>query len=207
MPMETLYTVTPVLVVAVLFYYTAVAQTDVMRVSRDPGTVVEVVPFKWNWQFNYRDGAGPEANTVTSTVGSTDIVPLLVVPTGKVRFEETSRDVIHSFWVPELLFKMDVMPGNIRNVFEVNIEKEGRYVGRCAELCGTYHAFMNFEMVVVSPERFQQFLTAKQAGQSTPDAMNTIGFTGDERFAITTRPQESRRTVNNWNPATTALGN
>jgi cytochrome c oxidase subunit 2 len=207
MPMEVLYTVTPVLIVAVLFYYTAVVQTSVEKMSRNPDQVVEVVAFKWNWQFNYRDGIGREARTVASTLGTDDVIPLLVLPTGqKIRFEETSRDVIHSFWVPELLFKRDVFPGSIRNRFEVTLDREGRYVGRCAELCGSYHAFMQFELVVVSPQRFQQFLAAKQGGASTPDAMQAIGFTGDQRFATTTRPQDTRRTQSSWYQSTNAAG-
>jgi cytochrome c oxidase subunit 2 len=205
--MEVLYTVAPVLIVAVLFYYTAIVQTDVDKLSKNPDMTVEVVAFKWNWQFNYRDGQGEEAETVASTVGSTDVIPLLVLPTGKkIRFEETSRDVIHSFWVPELLFKRDVMPGNVRNVFEVTLDTEGRYVGRCAELCGTYHAFMQFELVVVAPERFDQFLAAKEAGKSTQEAMAAIGFTGDESYATTTEPFEGRRNGASWNQATTAAG-
>ncbi|MFG1608289.1 cytochrome c oxidase subunit II [Actinoplanes sp. NPDC049265] len=200
MPMEVLYTVTPVLIVAVLFYYTAIVQTDVDKLSRNPDQVVEVVAFKWNWQFNYRDGLGKDANTVTSTLGSDDQIPLLVLPTDrKIRFEETSPDVIHSFWVPELLFKRDVFPGNVRNQFEVTLDKEGRYVGHCAELCGTYHAFMNFEMVVVSPQRFDQFLQAKKDGKDTAEAMEAIGFTGKERYAVTTQPFDTRRHGNNWN--------
>jgi cytochrome c oxidase subunit 2 len=200
MPLEVLYTVTPVLIVAVLFYYTAIVQTDVDKLSAKPDMTVEVVGFKWNWQFNYRDAPGAEAKTVASNLGSTDVIPLLVLPTGKkIRFEETSRDVIHSFWVPEMLFKRDVFPGNVRNTFEVTLDREGRYVGRCAELCGTYHAFMQFELVVVSPERFDQFLAAKVAGASTQDAMGAIGFTGDERFAVTTQPFDTRRSGQSWN--------
>jgi len=200
MPMEVLYTVTPVLIVAVLFYYTAIVQTNVDKLSKNPDQVVEIVAFKWNWQFNYRDGIGPQANTVASTVGSSDVIPLLVLPTGeKIRFEETARDVIHSFWVPELLFKRDVMPGNVRNTFEVTLDREGRYVGRCAELCGTYHAFMNFELVAVSPERFDQYLSARQAGQTTQQAMETIGFTGDQAYAVTTVPFNTRRQNHSWN--------
>jgi cytochrome c oxidase subunit 2 len=200
MPMEILYTVTPVLIVAVLFYYTAIVQTDVNKLSRNPDQTVEVVAFKWNWQFNYRDAPGPDAHTVASTVGSSDVIPLLVLPVGeKIRFEETSRDVIHSFWVPELLFKRDVFPGNVRNKFEVTLDKEGRYVGRCAELCGTYHAFMQFELVVVSPQKFQQYLSAREGGASTEDAMAAIGFTGDQRFAVTTKPFNTRRQGQSWN--------
>ncbi len=207
MPMEVLYTVTPVLIVAVLFYYTAVVQTNVEKQSQNPDQVVEVVAFKWNWQFNYRDGVGEDAETVASNLGTDELIPLLVLPTGRsIRFEETSRDVIHSFWVPELLFKRDVFPGSIRNRFEVTLDREGRYVGRCAELCGTYHAFMQFELVVVSPERFEQFLAAKEGGASTQDAMGAIGFTGDERFAVTTEPFDTRRQGHSWNQNNVAAG-
>jgi cytochrome c oxidase subunit 2 len=204
MPMEVLYTVTPILVVCVLFYYTAIVQTDVDKLSKNPDQVVEVVAFKWQWQFNYRDGIGADANTVASTVGSADVIPLLVLPTGeKIRFEETARDVIHSFWVPELLFKRDVFPGNVRNVFEVTLDKEGRYVGRCAELCGTYHAYMQFELVAVSPDKFDAFLAAKKGGATTQDAMAAIGFTGKDSYAVTTQPLNTRRQLNSWNQSGT----
>lgn len=202
MPMEVLYTVTPVLIVAVLFYYTAIIQTDVDKLSKNPDQVVEVVAFKWQWQFNYRDGMGAEAKTVASTVGSADVIPLLVLPVGeKIRFEETSKDVIHSFWVPEMLFKRDVFPGNVRNTFEVTLDKTGRYVGRCAELCGTYHAFMQFELVAVTPQQFDTYLAAKKAGSTTQEAMATMGpdFTGDKEYAVTTQPLNTRRDGHNWN--------
>ena len=201
-PMEFLYTVAPFLIVAVLFYYTAIVQTDVDKISKNPDMTVEVVAFKWEWQFNYRDAPGAEAHTVASTTGNPGYVPVLVLPTDRtIRIEEHSNDVIHSFWVPELLFKRDVFPGNVRNKFDVTLDKEGRYVGRCAELCGTYHAFMQFEMVVVSPDRFDQFLKAKQGGADTPAAMEAIGFTGDQRFAIRTKPFDTRRHGQNWNQA------
>ena len=200
MPLEVLYTVTPILVVAVLFYYTAIVQTDVDKLSKNPDQVVQVVGFKWQWEFDYRDGIGAEAKTVASTVGSDDVIPLLVLPVGrKIRFEETSRDVIHSFWVPELLFKRDVFPGSVRNVFEVTLDKEGRYVGRCAELCGTYHAFMQFELVAVAGDRFDAYLQAKKSGSTTQEAMAAIGFAGDEVYATTTAPLETRRQANSWN--------
>jgi cytochrome c oxidase subunit 2 len=190
-PMETLYTIAPFLIIAVLFYYTAVVQADVDRLSRDPDVTVEVVGFKWNWQFNYLDGPGEDAETVASTLGSSDYIPVLVVPTGRsIRFEETSRDVVHSFWVPELLFKRDVFPGTLRNEFEVVIDREGAYVGRCAELCGAYHSMMNFELRAVSPDAFERFLAAKQDGLSTPDALASIG---EEPLATTTRPFDTRR--------------
>jgi len=200
MPMEVLYTVTPILVVAVLFYYTAIVQTDVDKLSRNPDQVVQVVAFKWQWEFDYRDGMGPQANTTVSTVGSADVIPLLVLPVGeKIRFEETSKDVIHSFWVPELLFKRDVFPGNVRNVFEVTLDKAGRYVGRCAELCGTYHAYMQFELVAVSKNDFDTYLAARKRGLNTQEAMAAIGFSGKQAYATTTQPLNTRRQTDSWN--------
>jgi cytochrome c oxidase subunit II len=206
MPMEFLYTIAPILIVAVLFYYTAVVQTDVDRLSKNPDVVVEVVAFKWNWQFNYRDGitdakTGQQAQTVASTLGTSSVIPVLVLPTGKtIRFEETSRDVIHSFWVPDLLFKRDVFPGNIRNVFEVTIDHEGAYVGRCAELCGTYHSMMNFELRAVSGTAYDQFLAAKKSGESTQEALVTIG---QNPLATTTTPFDTKRDDANFRNAST----
>lgn len=205
LPMEFLYTIAPILIVSVLFYYTAIVQTDVGKTSRNPDVTVEVVAFKWNWQFNYRDGQGVEANTIASVLGTSEVIPILVLPSERsIRFEETSRDVIHSFWVPEMLFKRDVFPGSIRNVFEVSeLEGEGAYVGRCAELCGTYHAFMNFELRVVSPESYDRFIALKQDGQSTQEALTAIG---ENPYATTTEPFETRRTEANFNPDKPANG-
>jgi cytochrome c oxidase subunit 2 len=193
LPMEVLYTVTPFLIIAVLFYYTAIIQTETQELSANPDVVVEVVAEKWTWQFNYRDGPGEEANTIAHTTGATDLVPVLVVPTGQtIRFELTSTDVIHSFWVPELLFKLDVFPGSIRNRFDVTIDpgKEGAYVGRCAELCGAYHSTMTFELRAVTPADYQAYLVALQDGLSQPEALQSIG---QDPYATTTAPFDSRR--------------
>jgi cytochrome c oxidase subunit 2 len=181
-----------------------IVQTDVNRISDNPDVTVTVEAFKWNWKFSYDGTTGADGEPVY-TVGTSTYVPVLVLPTNKrVRFVLQGRDVIHSFWVPELLFKRDVFPGSVRNKFDVTLDRAGRYVGRCAELCGTYHAFMQFELVVVSPERFDQFLEAKRGGADTPAAMEAIGFTGDQRFATTTRPFDTRRQGQSWNKSGSA---
>jgi cytochrome c oxidase subunit 2 len=191
LPIEILYTAVPFLIIAVLFYYTAVVQTFVDKEKPKPDLVVSVVAFKWNWQFLYPDYRDGQKQPV-GTVGSTDEIPVLVVPTGeRIRFQESSNDVIHSFWVPALLFKRDVIPGK-SNSFEATINKgeEGAYVGRCAELCGTYHANMNFELRAVTPDQFNQYIAEKQAGQSTHDALEAIGESGT---ATTTHPFKTNR--------------
>ncbi|GII21974.1 aa3-type cytochrome oxidase subunit II [Planosporangium mesophilum] len=187
LPIEFLYTVLPFLVIAVLFYYTATTQSYVDKISKNPDVKVEVVAFKWNWQFRYLDAnaAGADGQAI-STIGTSDYVPVLVVPTNKsILFYETSKDVIHSFWVPDLLFKRDVFPGNVENKFQVTVDKEGSYVGRCAELCGAYHSMMNFEMRAVTPEKYERFIAARKQGMSTPEALQSIG---EKAFATTTTP-------------------
>ncbi len=192
MPIEVLYTVLPFLIIAVLFYYTAIIQTEVDKRSPNPDVTIEVVAFQWNWQFRYVGAEDGNGDTVSET-GSSTYIPVLVVPTGQtIRFKEQTKDVIHSFWVPELLFKRDVMPG-YTNEFEVTVRQQGEYVGRCAELCGTYHSMMNFEVRAVSPEKYQQFLEARTQGKSTPEALELIGYTGEQRFAITTKPFDTKR--------------
>jgi cytochrome c oxidase subunit 2 len=200
MPIEILYSVLPFLVISVLFYYTAVVQTDVDQIRPNPDVTVEVVAFKWNWQFNYLDDDQKDASgQPIRTIGASDYVPVLVVPTHeRIRFLEDSQDVIHSFWVPELLFKRDVFPGGVQNKFEVTIEKEGAYVGRCAELCGTYHSMMNFELRAVTPAQYQLFIDAKKQGMSTPDALKAAGDKGDG-LATTTKPFDTSRTASNYN--------
>jgi cytochrome c oxidase subunit 2 len=198
MPLEFLYTFVPFLVVSVLFYYTAITQTYVDKKVPNPDVLVEVVAFKWNWKFEYVRNAGAElagpAGQPITTIGASDYVPVLVVPTGKrIEFREHAEDVVHSFWVPEMLFKRDVFPGakdeegnyRLQNSFQVTIDQAGAYVGRCAELCGAYHSMMNFEMRAVSPEDFDQYIELREQGRSTPEALQAIG---QAPYATTTTP-------------------
>ncbi len=190
LPLEIVYTIVPFLIIGALFFYTIVVQNKVHERSDDPDLTVAVNAFKWNWQFVYPDSSG-EDGTPVDTIGTSEEIPILVLPTGQdVRFELASADVIHSFWIPEFLFKLDVIPGNENgrdNVFEVVVEEEGAYVGRCAEFCGTYHAFMNFELRAVSPEDFESYIEARESGLSTFEALEEIGQPGR---ATTTEPYD-----------------
>jgi cytochrome c oxidase subunit 2 len=197
MPIEILYSVLPFLIISVLFYYTAIVQTDVDKIRPNPDVTVHVVASKWNWEFEYPDQKDASGQPIR-TIGASDYVPVLVVPTHKrIRFLEDSQDVIHSFWVPELLFKRDVFPGGVQNKFEVTIEKEGAYVGRCAELCGTYHSMMNFELRAVPFDEYQKFVDLKKQGMSTPDALVAAGE--KDGLATKTHPFNTSRTASNYN--------
>jgi cytochrome c oxidase subunit 2 len=148
-----------------------------------------------------REGLNPEDRAYlhfdkVETVGTSEEIPVLVLPTGKrIEFQLASADVVHSFWVPEFLFKRDVMQNPERNnsdyIFQLTeIERTGAFVGRCAELCGTYHAMMNFEVRVVSPNDFKAYLQQRIAGATNAEALRAIN---QPPTAITTEPFDTRR--------------
>jgi cytochrome c oxidase subunit 2 len=196
LPLEIVYTILPFVIIAALFFYTVVVQNRVQDRSEQPDETISVNAFKWNWQFVYPETTGPDGLPV-NTVGSSSEIPILVLPTDRtIRFEVASADVIHSFWVPEFLFKLDVIPGNENgrdNVFEVTVQEEGAYVGRCAELCGTYHAYMNFEVRAVSGDDYDAYLEARESGLDTFAALEEIGQPG---LSSATTPFEALQNKN-----------
>jgi cytochrome c oxidase subunit 2 len=172
MPLELILTVVPTVMVVVLFYFTATTQNYVLAKSGNPDVTVKVIGFQWNWEFDY-PGAKTQDGQPVKTIGSSTEIPLLVLPTSKtIRYELSSNDVIHSFYVPEFDFKRDVFPrpekNNQDNSFENEILQTGSFVGRCAELCGTYHSAMNFEVRALTPELFDRYLGfRKQVNSAT----------------------------------------
>lgn len=177
LPLEVVYTVIPLVIIGVLFYYSAVAQNMVIDNDEPADVNVNVVAFQWNWEFQYPDRRD-EKDQPIRTVGSPGEIPLLVVPKDrKVRYTVTSTDVIHSFFVPAWNFKRDAFPhpdrNNQDNVFQNTIDREGSFVGRCAELCGTYHSMMNFEVRALSPERFDKYLDLRAAKNPATGLPNT----------------------------------
>jgi cytochrome c oxidase subunit 2 len=130
------------------------------------------------------------------TLGTSTEIPVLVLPAGKrIEFQLASADVVHAFWVPEFLFKRDVMPNpaanNSVNKFQVaEITKTGAFVGRCAEMCGTYHSMMNFEVRVVQPNDFKFYLEKRREGKTNAEALQAIN---QPPTAVTTHPFDTRR--------------
>lgn len=172
-PLELLYTIVPLIMILGLFVFTARDQTEILTVKDDQAQTVNVVGFRWSWAFNY-------LNEDVYDVGTPGVPPTLWVPVNqKIKFELTSPDVIHSFWVPDWLFKMDVIPGK-DNVFELTPNKEGTFIGRCAELCGVEHAHMLFNVKVVSQEEFDQHVAdLKAKGQTGKLQSERVSYTGE----------------------------
>ena len=163
MPIEILYTVVPFVLIAVFFYYTAKDENVIDNLSPNPAVTVNVVGFQWSWEFNY-----PQYGvTDDGYMWQSGPLPVLEIPTGEtVRFNLTSPDVIHSFDVPEFLFKRDVIPGH-PNHFQINATTTGTFTGHCSELCGLYHSRMLFTLKIVTPTQFKSFMAHQQAVQKT----------------------------------------
>ncbi|APH01246.1 cytochrome C oxidase subunit II [Janibacter indicus] len=156
-PLEILYTVVPMLMVGALFYYTQDATTKLQDVSQEPDTTINIAAKQWSWDFNYVDDDVHEAGQMAELdgkEGAEEKLPTLYLPVGeRVEFVLTSRDVIHSFWVPAFLEKMDVNPGMV-NRFQVTPNQTGTFQGKCAELCGAYHSQMLFNVKVVERDEY-----------------------------------------------------
>ena len=171
MPIEILYTAVPFVVIAVLFYFTARDENFVEKTTANPAVVVDVTAYQWSWQFDYKEKApdgkeqlvAHEVGQPVSPNGPAPGKPVMTIPSGKtVRVRLHSNDVIHSFWVPALIYKKDVMPG-YNNEFEFTANKLGTYEGRCAELCGVDHSRMLFQLKVVTPEAYAKYIADSKA--------------------------------------------
>ncbi|MFC4085681.1 aa3-type cytochrome oxidase subunit II [Amycolatopsis samaneae] len=208
-PLELFTVVVPTIMVCVLFFFTATTESKVLDKKPNPDVTVDVIAFQWNWEFKYEGDKAKRADGgQVSTVGSSGEIPLLVLPTNKtIEYKLRSTDVIHSFWVPEFHFKRDVMPDPEKNnqdfSFQNSIDREGSFVGRCAELCGTYHSVMNFEVRALSPDKYDQYIqlrtqtNPKTGKPNTASEALTAMNCGElcSPFAVTTKPFNTDRTA------------
>jgi cytochrome c oxidase subunit 2 len=120
---------------------------------------VRVTGHQWWWRLQYRD---PRTGAWIETANE------LHVPMGRtIRLSLGSADVIHSFWVPNVAGKMDVIPGRI-NVLDITPLREGWFRGQCAEFCGTQHAHMAFDVKVENQAAFDAWLSAQAQNAGAP---------------------------------------
>jgi cytochrome c oxidase subunit 2 len=170
LPMEIFYTIAPFIIIAVLFYYTVLAQNEVKARAPDPEVTIDVVGQKWSWTFNYKAADNPAVGSDVWEAGTINKTPDLYLPAGKlVEFRLTSPDVIHSFWVISFYEKLDVIPGRV-NILQLRPTTEGVFAGKCAELCGTYHSAMLFNVHVVSESEYNAYLNSLEAKGQTGEA-------------------------------------
>jgi cytochrome c oxidase subunit 2 len=188
-PIEIFFTVVPLLMIAVLFFYTARDESVLLSTSKKPDVTVNVVGKQWSWDFNYVEAGTFESGTqaeLTGQPGVADKLPALYLPVNKrVEFVLTARDVIHSFWVPQFLMKMDMLPGKV-NRFQIVPTEIGTFQGKCAELCGTYHSQMLFQVKVVSQADYDSHMAQLKAQGNVGMLDNSLSREkieqGDQQF-------------------------
>ncbi|PZU48478.1 MAG: cytochrome c oxidase subunit II [Microbacterium sp.] len=179
MPVEIFYTVVPLILVVGFFAFTARDQTVLETQYDDPDVCITAIGKQWAWDFQYNDDAancegGDDAvwtmgvQAQTDAVGDiTNEIPTLYLPVDeKVKIKLTSRDVIHSFWIIDFLYKKDMYIGK-DNYWSFTPTRVGEYDGKCAELCGQYHSMMLFKVKVVERNEYDAYLASlKDAGQT-----------------------------------------
>lgn len=177
LPIEIFYTIVPLVLVLGFFAFTARDQAAIEAPFDDgPDVTIQVFGKRWAWDFNYVDAnvysTGIQGQTQEDSVDP-DALPVLYLPVGeKVQIDLESRDVIHSFWIIDFLYKKDMIPAKTNKMYFIPL-KEGTYAGKCAEMCGEYHSLMLFTVKVVSREEYdaqmEKLRDAGNEGQLTQE--------------------------------------
>jgi cytochrome c oxidase subunit 2 len=171
---EITLTVVPALILAIVGVFTFRGVFELAKTS-DTEMVINVTGQQWWWEYDYPVQEKYGINTPIITSGQ------LVLPVGtKVLLRETSRDVIHSYWIPALNGKKDAVPGRI-NLLRLEADKPGIYAGQCTEFCGLSHANMRMEAVALSKEDFAKWVANQQAEYKKP-AEGTLAAEGETVF-------------------------
>lgn len=180
MPIEIFYTIVPLILVVGFFAFTARDQTIIETQYEDPDVSITAYGKQWAWDFQY-NGENENGSDAVWSMGvqaqptengydiNSDALPTLYLPVNKtVQIELQSRDVIHSFWVVDFLYKKDMYLGR-ENYMSFTPTREGTYEGKCAELCGEYHSAMLFNVKVVSEAEYEDYLDSLRAAGQTGD--------------------------------------
>ncbi|PHX93654.1 MAG: cytochrome c oxidase subunit II [Acidimicrobium sp.] len=172
--LEITLTIIPALILAVVSVFTFGAIFKLAKTD-DTEMIINVTGQQWWWEYDY-----PVQNEfgITQPIISSG---QLVMPVGtKVLLRETSRDVIHSYWIPALNGKRDAVPGRIHTL-RLEADEPGIYAGQCTEFCGLSHANMRMEAVALSKEDFAKWVANQQAPYVAP-AKDTLAKQGEEVF-------------------------
>ena len=195
MPIEIFYTVVPLILVIGFFAFTARDQTILETRYDDPDVSITAIGKQWAWDFQY-NGEQEDGSDAVWSMGiqaqpdeqgniDPEQLPTLYLPVDKtVEIKLNSRDVIHSFWIIDFLYKKDMYIGK-DNYWSFTPTREGEYAGKCAELCGEYHSMMLFNVKVVSEAEYEDYLASLEAAGQTGnineayDRLQNLPGTGD----------------------------
>ena len=172
--LEITLTIIPALILAVVGVFTFRTVFDLNKTS-DTQMIINVTGQQWWWEYDYP--ANNEYGITQPIITSGQ----LVIPVGtKVMLRETSRDVIHSYWIPALNGKRDAVPGRVQTL-RLEADEPGIYAGQCTEFCGLSHANMRMEAVALSKEDFAKWVANQQAPYVAP-AKDSLAQQGETVF-------------------------
>ena len=163
--------------------------------TRDSDMSIQITGFQWKWKYDYLDegisffsvlttprdqieGDAPKSDTYLMDVDNPVVVPI----NKKIRFLITSNDVIHSWWVPDLGWKQDAVPGFINDAW-TELKEPGTYRGKCAELCGKDHGFMPIVLVAKTQEDYDAWVVEQKGAAAAAADAATATLTMDELMA------------------------
>ena len=191
---ELVWTIIPVLLLLVMAFPATTALKELYDTS-DADMDIKITAYQWKWQYEYM-GEGVEYMSQLSTSQASiygkapksefyleEVDKPVVIPVGKkVRFLITAKDVIHSWWVPQLGVKKDAIPGFINETW-ARVDEPGIYRGRCAELCGKDHAFMPIVVHAVEQEEYDAWLADQKAQVAAQAEITKQQFTYEDLMA------------------------
>jgi len=179
MPIEIFYTVIPLILVMGMFFFTARDQAEIETQWDDADVEITAIGKQWAFDFMYA-GEDDDLSDAVWTMGvqaqpdaegniDTEKLPTLVLPVDqKVHISLQSRDVIHSFWIIDFLYKKDMYIGK-DNSWSFIPTRVGEYAGKCAELCGEYHSMMLFNVKVVEQDEYDEYVESLREEGNTGD--------------------------------------
>jgi len=179
MPIEIFYTVIPLILVMGMFFFTARDQAEIETQWDDADVEITAIGKQWAFDFMYA-GEDDDLSDAVWTMGvqaqpdaegniDTEKLPTLVLPIDqKVHISLQSRDVIHSFWIIDFLYKKDMYIGK-DNSWSFIPTRVGEYAGKCAELCGEYHSMMLFNVKVVEQDEYDAYVESLREEGNTGD--------------------------------------
>jgi cytochrome c oxidase subunit 2 len=202
MPIEIFYTIVPLILVIGFFAFTARDQTILETQTENPDVSITAIGKQWAWDFQYNgeDADNEDAvwtmgvQAVPTASGDVDqaALPTLYLPVNKtVKINLQSRDVIHSFWIIDFLYKKDMYIGR-ENYWSFTPTREGTYAGKCAELCGEFHSAMLFNVKVVSESEYDDYLASLRAAGNTGDISQAYSRLGNLPGTGATNSEEGK---------------
>lgn len=180
--LEIIWTVIPIIIL-IAFAYPATRALIVLEETADADMTVKITGYQWKWHYEYLDedlgffsSLAKESNDARQLKSGTDVTaidnyllevdnPVVIPVNKKVRFLTTSNDVIHSWWVPELGWKRDAIPGFINDNWTM-VTEPGTYRGQCAELCGKDHGFMPIVLKAVPEDEYRVWVDEMKKAQA-----------------------------------------